>query len=112
VAERTRDILRQICGANQIEIIQGHIGKNPVHMYISYPPKLSISEIVKRLKEHSSQRIQDKFPQLGKIYGGKYFWAIGYAAFSSGQVTDDVIKESIKTHIDHPKHNDDNFSID
>ena len=64
-------------------------------IYISYPPKLSVSEIVKRLKGRSSRRIQDEFPQLGKIYWGKHFWAIGYAAFSSGQVTEDIIKESL-----------------
>jgi len=35
VAVRTRDLLRQICDANQIEIIQGHVGKDHVHMYVS-----------------------------------------------------------------------------
>jgi len=112
VAVRTRDLLRQICDANQIEIIQGHVGKDHVHMYVSYPPKLSVSEIVKRLKGRSSRRIQEEFPQLGKMYWGRHFWAIGYAAFSSGQVTDEVIREYIKSHVDHPNHNDDDFSID
>jgi putative transposase len=37
-------------------------------MYVSYPPKRSVSEIVKRLKGRSSRRIQEEFPQLGKIY--------------------------------------------
>jgi putative transposase len=81
-------------------------------MYVSYPLKLSVSEMVKRLKGRSSRRIQDEFPQLGKIYWGRHFWAIGYAAFSSGQVTDEVIREYIKSHVDHLNHNDDDFSID
>ena len=92
-------------------MIQGHVGKDHVHMYVSYPPKLSVSEIVKRLKGRSSRRIQDEFPQLGKLYWGKHFWAVGYAAFSSGQITDEMIKEYIKHHMEHPKHNDDDFSV-
>ena len=111
VAERIRDILRQICDSNDIEIIQGHVGKDHVHIYISYPPKLSVSEIVKRLKGRSSRRIQDEFPQLGKLYWGKHFWAIGYAAFSSGQITDEMIKEYIKHHMEHPQHKDDDFTV-
>lgn len=81
-------------------------------MYIyTYPPKLSVSEIVKRLKGRSSRRIQDEFPQLGKLYWGKHFWAIGYAAFSSGQITDEMIKEYIKHHMEHPQHKDDDFTV-
>ena len=112
VAVRIRDLLRQVCDANQIEVIQGHVGKDHVHLYVSYRPKLSVSEMIKRLKGRSSRRIQDEFPQLGKIYWGKHFWAIGYAAFSSGQVTDEVIREYIKNHKDSPNHNNDDFTVE
>jgi putative transposase len=98
VKGRIRDLLRQICDANDIQIIRGHVGKDHVHMYISYPPHLSLTAIVKSLKGRSSRRIQDEFPQLGKKYWGQHFWAIGYAAFSSGEITDDMIREYIKNH--------------
>ena len=59
-----------------------------------------------------TKKLQDEFPQLGKRYWGKHFWAIGYAAFSSGHVTDDMIKEYIAEHENHPNHNDDVFKVE
>lgn len=112
VGYRIRDILRQVCDANDIQIIQGRVSKNHVHLYISYPPRLAVSEIVRRLKGRSSKRIQEEFPQLSKRYWGKHFWGIGYAAFSSGHVTDGMIKEYLKNHDKHPNHNDDDFVVE
>ena len=112
VGIRIRGIIRQICDANDIEIIQGRVSKDHIHLYVSYPPKLSVSEMVRRLKGRSSKRIQDEFPQLGKKYWGKHFWGIGYAAFSSGHVTDEMIQEYLKHHDKHPKHQDDDFVVE
>ena len=112
VGVRIRDIIRQTCEVNDIEIIQGRVSKNHIHLYVSYPPKLSVSEIVRRLKGRSSKKIREEFPQLGKKYRGKHFWGIGYAAFSSGHVTDEMIREYLKHHDEHPNHNDDEFVVE
>ncbi len=112
VGLRTREIIRQICAQNDITIIRGVVSKDHVHLYISYPPKLSVSEMVKWFKGRSSRKLQDEFPQLGKTYWGKHFWAIGYAAFSSGHVTDEMIQEYLAHHEDHPNHNDDEFTVE
>ncbi len=112
VGRRIRDIIRQVCDANDIQIIEGRVSKDHIHLYVSYPPKLSVSEMVRRMKGRSSKRIQEEFPQLGKRYWGKHFWGIGYAAFSSGHVTDDMIKEYLKQHEKHPNHHDENFAVE
>ena len=112
IGYRIRDLIRQICDANDVQILEGRVSKDHVHLYVSYPPKLSVSEMVRRLKGRSSKRIQEEFPQLGKRYWGKYFWGIGYAAFSSGHITDEMIKEYLKHHENHPKHLDENFVIE
>ena len=112
VGLRVREIIRQICDQNDVNIISGVVSKDHVHLYISYPPKYSVSDLVKWLKGRSSRKLQDEFPQLGKRYWGKHFWAIGYAAFSSGHVTDDMIKEYIAKHENHPNHNDDSFKVE
>lgn len=98
IATRIRDLLRQTCDSLNIHIIRGHVGADHVHMYISYPPQLSVTEIVKSLKGRSSRRIQEEFKELGKRYWGRHFWAIGYAAFSAGDITDEMIREYIKNH--------------
>ena len=112
VGIRAREIIRQVCDQNDVNIISGVVSKDHVHLYISYPPKHSVSDLVKWLKGRSSKKLQDEFPQLGKRYWGKHFWAIGYAAFSSGHVTDDMIKEYIAEHENHPNHNDDAFKVE
>lgn len=112
VGIRTREIIRQICDQNEIKIIKGVVSKDHIHLYISYPPRLSVSDMVKWFKGRSSRKLQQEFPQLGKSYWGKHFWAIGYAAFSSGHVTDDMIKEYLSHHKDHPNHNDDDFLVE
>ena len=112
VGYRTREIIRQVCDANNLGIIKGRVSKDHVHLYMSYPPKISVSEMVRKLKGRSSRRIQEEFPQLGKQYWGKHFWAIGYAAFSSGHVTDEMILEYLDKHDKHPNHHDDNFKVE
>ena len=108
VACRIRDLLRQICEANDIQIVKGHVSKDHIHLYVSYPPKLSVSEMIKRLKGRSSKMIQAEFPELGAKFWGRHFWGIGYAAFSSGTVTDQMIREYLERHID----KDDGFTVD
>ncbi len=100
MACRIRDLLRQICEANDIQIVKGHVSKDRIHLYVSYPPKLSVSEMIKRLKGRSSKMIQAEFPELGAKFWGRHFWGIGYAAFSSGTVTDQTIQEYLECHID------------
>ena len=112
VGERARDVIRQICDQKDIKIISGVVSKDHVHLYISYPPKYSVSDMVKWFKGRSSRKLQDEFPQLGKVYWGKHFWGIGYAAFSSGHITDEMIKEYLEKHDQHPNHNDEDFKVE
>ena len=98
VGYRTREIIRQACEQNDIQIISGAVSKDHVHLYVSYPPKYSVSDMVRWFKWRSSRKLQEEFPQLGKRYLGKHFLGIGYAAFSSGHVTDEMIREYLKHH--------------
>jgi putative transposase len=97
---RIRELIRQCCDASDIHIVRGHVSSDHVHLYISYPPQLSITEIVKSIKGRTSRRIQEEFPELSKKYWGQHFWSIGYAAFSAGDITDEMIKEYVKNHQD------------
>ena len=67
-------------------------------MHIEYPAKLSISDFVMRLKGQSSRKLQDEFPELKKRYWGKYFLAIGYGAWSTGNITDEMVNEYLEHH--------------
>ena len=112
VGVRLRDLIRQTCDSLDVQIIKGRVSKDHVHLYISYTPKLSVREIVRRVKGRTSRKIQDEFLQLGKRYWGKHFWGIGYGAFSAGHVTDEMIREYLDEHDKHPNHNDDDFKVE
>jgi len=70
-------------------------------MPVEYPAKLSVSDFVKRLKGRTSMRLQEEFPDLKKRYWGRHFWAIGYGAWSTGNITDDMVQEYLEHHRDH-----------
>ncbi len=86
VGYRAREVIGQVCDKNDIQIICGAVSKDHVHLSLSYPPRHSVSDMVKWFKGRSSRKLQEEFPQLNKGYWGKHFWGIGYAAFSSGHM--------------------------
>ena len=96
VAIRTRDILRQIAMEHELEIITGKVSSDHVHMFISYRPTQSISKIVQWLKGISSRIVLMEFPHLQKQFWGRHFWARGYLAVSSGNITDEMIQQYIE----------------
>ncbi len=95
---RCRQLLMQICDAEDVRILSGVVSKDHNHMHIEYPPKKSISELVKRLKGRSSRIIQKEYPELRKRYWGRHFWAIGYGAWTTGNVTDEMVQEYLSHH--------------
>ncbi len=98
VQKRCRTLLTQICDVEDIRILKGVISKDHVHMLLEYPPSKSVSDIVKRLKRRTSRILQQEFPDLHKRYWGKHFWAIGYGAWSSGNITDEMVAEYLEHH--------------
>jgi putative transposase len=99
---RCRDLLVQICNSENVKILKGVVSKDHVHMHIEYPPSLSISNLVKRLKGRTSIMLQKEFPELGKRYWGRHFWAIGFGAWSTGNITDEMVQEYLEHHKDKP----------
>ena len=98
IQKRCRDIIIQICDAEDIRILKGVVSKDHVHMHIEYPPNKSVSDIVKKLKGRSSRKLQMEFKELSKQYWGKHFWAIGYGVWSTGNVSQDMVDEYLEHH--------------
>ena len=58
VQVRCRDLIKQICDAEDVRILKGVVSKDHVHIHVEYPPSKSISNLVKRLKGRTSRRLQ------------------------------------------------------
>ncbi len=102
VQVRCRDLLRQRCDSLDIQVLKGVVSKDHIHLHLSYPPKISVSDIVKRLKGRSARMLLDEFGELRKRYWGGHFWGIGYGAWSSGNITDEMIQEYLEHHKEGP----------
>ena len=96
VAKRVRELIREICRTNEVEIIKGHISKDHVHLLVSMPSFLSVSKLMGYIKGKSSRKIQQEFSEIRRKFWGQHLWARGYFAASSGNVTDEVIKAYIE----------------
>ena len=96
VAERLRELIRQICMQNEVTIIKGHVSKDHIHLLVSCPPSLAVSKIVQKLKGASSHKLFEEFAHLRKQYWGQHLWSRGYFVATTGTVTDEIIKDYIE----------------
>jgi putative transposase len=111
VAKRLRELVKQTCAAMDVYIISGHVAVDHVHLLVSVPPSIAVSELMKRVKGRSSRRLLEEFGELSRQFWGRHLWARGYFAASSGNVTDEVIREYIEAQGRAPETDDDNFKI-
>jgi putative transposase len=96
IAHRVRELTREICRANDVEIMKGNISHDHVHIFVSVPPHISVSQLVQSLKGKTSRKLLMEFKSLSKAFWGRHIWARGYFVASSGNVTDEVIIKYIE----------------
>ncbi len=95
---RIKAINNQVCSQLGIRIIKGVLSNNHTHMFVEIPPRISVSEFMRRIKGCTSRKIQQEFPELRKRYWGQRFWARGYFCTTSGNVTNEIILNYIDKH--------------
>ena len=100
-----REILKTLCGYKKVEIIEGAVCKDHVHLSVSIPPKLSVSDFMGYLKGKSALMIFDKHPELGSKWD-RHFWARGYYVATIGNLTEEAIKRYIKEQQEEDKKED------
>jgi len=111
IKTRLREIIRQVCMQNDVQILKGHVSSDHVHMLVSVPPYLSASKLIQYMKGSSSYKLQKEYKELNKQYWGRHLWARGYFVASTGNVTDEIIAEYIQNQDMEERRIDDNFSI-
>jgi REP element-mobilizing transposase RayT len=96
--ESIGQIIRQLCQYKGVEIIEGHIMPDHVHILVSIPPKYSVSSFMGYLKGKSSLMIFEKHANLKYKYGNRHFWCRGYYVDTVGKNTA-AIKEYIQNQL-------------
>ena len=112
VGMRVRELVREVCRTNEIEILPGAVSADHVHVLLSCRPTMSPSKIMQYIKGKTSRKLMMEFKHIEKQYWGRHLWARGYFVASSGNVTDEVIAEYIRGQDGtEPCDGDDNFKV-
>lgn len=100
-------ILRKLCERKGVEIHEASACSDHIHMLVSIPPKLSVSQFMGYLKGKSSLMIFDRHANLKYKYGNRQFWCTGYyvdtvgrnkkviEAYIRNQIQDDIVAEQL-----------------
>ena len=96
-----QQIIRDLCKWKGVEIIEGSMMPDHVHLLVSIPPKISVSSFMGYLKGKSAMMIFERHANLKYKFGNRNFWATGYYASTVGMNT-----ATIKKYIREQEHHD------
>ena len=96
---RVRELVKEVCKRNSVEILRGHVSRDHVHLFVSAPPSLAVSKLIQYLKGKSSHELMQANKQLSKL-----FWVIMYGL--------EVILEYIKNQDDNEVSNEEFTKVD
>jgi putative transposase len=102
IQRRVHEIIRRVCCENGVDIISGVVSTDHVHIFVSIPPKLSMSDFMRKVKGRSSFLIQREFPALKKRYWGQRFWGRDYFSTTTGPITEDTVLQYLENHVQNP----------
>ena len=91
-------ILRKLCNEKKVEIIEAEACLDHIHMLVSIPPYISVSQFMGYIKSKSALMIFDRHANLKYKYGNRHFWATGYFVDTVGK-NEKIIREYIKNQL-------------
>lgn len=95
IGQKVRDWIRRICEWKGVEIIEGHISIDHVHLVLSIPPKYAVSEVVGTIKGRVAIRLFKDVSDIRKKFWGRKFWSRGYFVSTIG-VNEAIIRQYIQ----------------
>ena len=98
-------ILRTLCERKGVEILEAEACANHIHMLVSIPPKLSVSDFMGYLKGKSTLMLYDRHPELQSKWD-KAFWARGYYVETIGNITDAAVQKYINEQAEESRRED------
>lgn len=106
---RCRDLLWQICNALDVRILKGVVSKDHIYLYVSYPPSLELSELMRRSKRPSAKFLFARVSGVEASVLGRAF--LGHRLRGVGNITDELLEVYLNHHKDQPN-GDENFILE
>ena len=95
------EIIKTLCKYKGVEIIEGHMMADHVHLLVAIPPRLSVSSFMGYLKGKSALMMFERHANLKYKYGNRHFWSEGYYVSTVG-----FNEETIRKYIQDQEKND------
>ena len=89
------EIFKRLCKFKGVEIIEGHMMLDHVHLLLSIPPRIAVSDFRGYLKGKSALMMFDKHANLKYKFGNRHFWSEGYYVSTVG-LNEATIKKYIQ----------------
>ena len=103
--ESLREIIRTLCKYKGVEILDGHLMPDHVHLVVSIPPKVSVSSFMGYLKGKSALMMFEKHGNLKYKFGNRHFWAEGYYVSTVG-LNEETIRKYVREQEKHDQATD------
>ena len=94
VRSRLGRILRDLARQRNVEVVEGSMKPDHVHMCLKVPPKYSIAHTIGFLKGKSAVRVHREVMQYRRVMG-LHFWSRGYCVSTVG-LDEDVVRQYIR----------------
>ena len=93
--EDIQKIIKDLCKWKGVEIIEGHMMPDHIHLLVEIPPKMSVSQFMGYLKGKSAMMIFNRHANLKYKFGNRNFWATGYYVSTVG-LNDQTVAKYIR----------------
>jgi len=105
VRKDVKEVIKTLCGYKDVEILEGSVSIDHVHLCVKIPPKMAVSEFMGYLKGKSALMIFDRHPEFKQKQSGRHFWARGYYVDTVGR-NEEQIRSYIKNQTETDKRED------
>jgi putative transposase len=93
------EILRKLCEAKGVEILEAQACIDHIHMLVCIPPHISVAQFMGYLKGKSALMIFDRHANLKYKYGSRHFWCRGYFVDTVGR-NERAVKDYIRNQLE------------
>jgi putative transposase len=96
VARYVEQNIRALCEWKKADVMELSVQDDHVHLVVSIPPKVSISELLGILKGKTAIKLLKSYPGMRKKpYWGNHFWSRGYCVSTIG-LDEEKIRRYVK----------------
>jgi len=98
--------IKMLCSWKKSEVLELNVQIDHVHLVVSIPPKVSVSDFMGTLKGKLAIKLFKSYPGLKeKPYWGNHFWARGYFVSTVG-IDEETIRKYVKYQEDQERKNE------